>query len=171
MYDENFKLWAGINDEGIPETPWGIMAVELINETGTSHDKSRDTVILHCLKHGETLPLAKLFQLQITPLPAIMNYVGVMMAPEEVPEKTLLEHFPFGLKVCDINDAKSKRPRSRTGEKHIFHQLRDRLIKLNVDAINEGGGYDSAIAELAELEGLDKETIRSATRKKPPASE
>jgi hypothetical protein len=171
MYDENFKLWAGINDEGLPETPWGIMATDLINNTDISQDRARETVILYCLKQGETRPLAQLFQLKISSSPALLHYVGVMMAPEEIPEKTLREHFPFGLKVCTIDEAKNKRPRSRTDEKHPFVQLRDNIIALRVKEINEGGGYDAAIAELAMLEGLDKETIRSATRKNPPASE
>ncbi len=171
MYDENFKLWAGINDEGAPESPWGILAIDLINEKNIHHDLARDTVILYCLKQGETSPLAQLFQLQITPSKALMHYVGVMMAPEGASEKTLSEHFPFGLKICAINDAKSKRPRSRTGEKHPFIQLRDDLLAIKVKAMNEGSGYEAAIEELAMLEGLDKETIRSATRKKPPANE
>lgn len=164
MYDENFRNWAGINDEGLPETPWGIMAIELINETDIPHGRAINTVVLYCLKQGETLPLAQLLQLQITPSQALMHYVGVMLAPEAVSEEILHEHFPFGLTVCDIDKAKSKRPRSRTGEKHPFVQLRDNLIRMNVEAMNEGGGYDAAIAELALLEGLGEETIRSASR-------
>jgi hypothetical protein len=172
MYDENFKLWAGINDEGVPEAPWGILAIDLMNEEKINHDLARDTVIMHCLKQGEIQPLAKLFQLRITPSPNLLRYVGLMMAPDEVPEEILHKQVPFGLTVCTIEKAKSKRLRSKTsGEKHIFIKLRDSLIKGNVDAMNEGSGYEAAIEELAMLEGLDKETIRSATRKKKPASE
>jgi hypothetical protein len=172
MYDENFKLWAGINDEGIPETPWGILTVELINEKSIHHDLARDTAIIIYLKQGEARPLAKLFQLQITPAPNLLRYVGFMIAPDEVPHDVLHENFSFGLKICAIDDAKSKRPKSKVkGVKHPDHRLRDSLIKGNVDAMNEGSGYDAAIEELAMLEGLDKETIRSATRKKPHANE
>ena len=141
MYDENFKLWAGINDEGVPEAPWGILAIDLMNEEKIHHDLARDTVIMHCLKQGEAQPLAKLFQLQITPAPNLLRYVGFMIAPDEVPHDVLHENFSFGLKICAIDDAKSKHPRSKTsGEKHPFIKLRDSLIKGNVDAMNEGSG-------------------------------
>ena len=172
MYDDNFKLWAGINDEGVPESPWGILAIDLINEKNIHHDLARDTAIMLCLKRGEARPLAKLFQLQIIPAPNLLRYVGFMIAPDEVPHDVLHENFSFGLKICAIDDAKSKRPRSKAkGVKHPDLQLRESLLKGNVDAMNEGSGYDAAIEELAKLDGLDKETIRSATRKKKPASE
>ena len=172
MYDENFQKWARINTEGIPETPWGILAVDLINKKNIDHDLARETVIISCLMEGESLPLAELFHFGISPSFALLKYIGAMMAHEVIPEKALPKYLPFGLKICNIKDAKSRRPRSKTsGEKHPFIKLRDSLIRENVDAMNEGGGYDAAIAELADLEGLDKETIRSATRKKPPANE
>ena len=172
MYDENFKNWAGINDEGVPESPWGILAIDLINEKNIHHDLARDTAIILCLKQGEARPLAKLFQLQITPAPNLLSYVGFMIAPDEVPHDVLHENFSFGLKICAIDDAKSKRPRTKVkGVNHPDLQLRDFLINGNIDAKNEGSGYDAAVEELAMLEGLNKETIRSATRKKKPASE
>jgi hypothetical protein len=172
MYDENFKNWAGINEEGVPETPWGIEAIGLIQQEDIPHDIAREVIIILYLKEGEARPLAQLFHQRITPSPGLMSYVAVMLAPEVVSKETLCEQYPFGLTTCNIEKAKIKRPRSKIkGLKHRFLRVSDNLARLNVKAKNEGSGYDAAIEELAMLEGLEKETIRSATRKKKPASE
>lgn len=165
MYTENFKRWAGIDDTGLSGTPWGILAIKLIDGSDISQDRAMEAVVLHCLKQGESRPLAQLFQLGISPSPPLLKHIGVMLAPDGIPEDTLQKHCTFGLKVCEISQAKSKRPRSRTDKKHPFVQLQEELIRENVAIINEEGScYEAAIEELAQLEGLKKETVRSSVR-------
>lgn len=137
------------------EWPWTIEA-NILNQSDKDFDNSTiDLVITRYLMSGDVRPLAWWLQEGHVPGSDLLNYISAMLSPGNASTKNL----PFELNTKS-RTAKRGRPPKGPEEK-----IRDMLTFLQVEAIMERGGrgsYDSALKEVAELQGLELPTIKRA---------
>ena len=140
----------------VPDQPWTIEADMISTVRQISMSDAIDLVILRYLRAGDTRALAWWCYEGHCPSNRILQFLGIMLQPETQVSTVSL---PYEL------IAKSRIPTRGRPKKRPETKLRDWLMYRNIVrymADNGAGSYESAIANLCELDGVERATVKRA---------
>jgi len=138
------------------QQPWDIEADRLQNDHGGNLNMCRDLVIIDwLLTSGDTRPYADwVLRYNHQPGLEVNRLLAIMMNPDPNPRVPV----PYGL-------VKRKRSGDSGRPIDLVVKERDRLLFENISRIMKEAGkgsYDSAIKQMAELEGITARTAKAA---------
>lgn len=154
---EIFRMWAALDDNGIPGNPWGTDANEL-HKSGKSIQHAIDMVILFWLQGGDSRPLAALFELGCAPGIGVLRFLSEMLEPRN--SISYKPDYKFSLSRLDGKRGPRKSPEIRT---------RDYLLAKNVRKLmTHRGCYDAAIKQVTDFANklpemsISEQSVRNA---------
>ena len=138
------------------QQPWDIEADRLKNDDGGKLETCRDFVIVRwLLLAGDAQPYVDwVLRYDHQPAPVVNRLLALLLHPEPNAPVQL----PFRL-------VRKKRGGGRGRPIDLVAKERDRLLSENITKIMKESGkgsYDSAIAKMAELEGIAARTAKKA---------
>jgi hypothetical protein len=142
--------------EETPGEPWTIEAELIADARKISTKDAVDLVIVRYLRTGDTRALAWWLYEGHTMSERARKFIAVMLQPGS---KATTEAVPFELA------AKTRTPKRGRPKKGPEPSLRDWLLFrfiYNFMQDRGPGQYDAAITELAELQGIERATIKRA---------